>query len=283
MQSRKIYRLWLVIPLLVFASAACRWTEFSAKPTSEPLKNSTPVQLPTTPTPIPTETAAPIQTTEPTFNALVFLPKITREYNEDPRFEVNFAYPYLQSDLPSAEKFNQEMERIVQNQITDARQAATEAETWRKQNLPESTSSIYATHTLDVTKTGLVGLVYSISSYAAGAAHPNNFNLTFNYDLTTGKVLTLEELFQSGTDYLGSLSQYCMEDLRSQNRLDFQEGVLPKPENFQNWAITSNGLKIVFDPYQVAPYASGTNEVLIPYQRIKDILRPDGPLGKLAK
>lgn len=42
------------------------------------------------------------------------------------------------------------------------------------------------------------------------------------------------------------------------------EGTAPKEENFENFLITDNALIIIFDPYEVAPYAAGSVFVEIP-------------------
>jgi hypothetical protein len=42
-------------------------------------------------------------------------------------------------------------------------------------------------------------------------------------------------------------------------------------------------LWIIFDPYQVGPYAAGPQYVLVPYSTLKDIIKSDGPVGALAK
>ncbi len=50
-------------------------------------------------------------------------------------------------------------------------------------------------------------------------------------------------------------------------------GAGPKAENFDSWNITKTGILINFDPYQVAAYAAGPQDVLIPYEEIKSILK----------
>ena len=43
---------------------------------------------------------------------------------------------------------------------------------------------------------------------------------------------------------------------------------------------TAQGLELVFNAYDVGPYASGPYEVNIPYDRLKPILRADGPIAR---
>jgi len=46
-----------------------------------------------------------------------------------------------------------------------------------------------------------------------------------------------------------------------------------------NFAITKKGLKFVYNPYEVAPYALGQQEIMIPYALIKELIRKDGLLA----
>ena len=53
-----------------------------------------------------------------------------------------------------------------------------------------------------------------------------------------------------------------------------RQGVTPEALNFQSYAIEGDALVLIFPPYQVAPYAAGTQEVSIPLSQLKEILKP---------
>ena len=113
--------------------------------------------------------------------------------------------------------------------------------------------------------------------YAEGAAHPYHYNMTFNYDLEQGKKLSLDELFRPDSNYLEAVSSYCIFDLSKRDigfYGGFEQGAEPTPENYRNWNITSNGLMITFDEYQVAPYAAGAQTVVVPYEKLKTVIKP---------
>jgi peptidoglycan-N-acetylglucosamine deacetylase len=126
-----------------------------------------------------------------------------------------------------------------------------------------------------------ISILFVQSVYYAGAAHPLPFSQTINYDLWKDRALRLEDLFVENTDYLARISEYATNDLRQQGVLEWEEGASPSVDNFSNWNITLEGLQFTFDPYQVAPYAAGFQEVLIPYEVIRDILREGGPVPPL--
>ena len=53
--------------------------------------------------------------------------------------------------------------------------------------------------------------------------------------------------------------------------------------NYENWTITKKGLGIIFDAYQVGPYAAGPQYVLVPYPALKEMIDSTGSLGMYLK
>jgi hypothetical protein len=75
------------------------------------------------------------------------------------------------------------------------------------------------------------------------------------------------------------ISTFCKDDLSSRDALQFPEGADPMETNYQNWNLFPDGLRINFDPYQVAPWAAGSQEVFIPFTQLEEIIDPAGPLA----
>src|SRR5262249_1630530 len=95
----------------------------------------------------------------------------------------------------------------------------------------------------------------------------------------------------SAKNYLSVISNYCMKDLRERARQDpdsmiaedmMTTGASPRADNYRAVAITKKGLWVTFDPYQVAPYAAGPQNVLVPYSAVKDTIKPDSAIAPLA-
>ncbi len=131
----------------------------------------------------------------------------------------------------------------------------------------------------------ILAIGFEIVSYFGGA-HPGSHHRVLNYDLTTGNVLSLGDLFEPGSNYLDLIAEYCIQELKKNQEIlfpDFEQSAGPSAENYQVWIITPDGLLVVFEEYQVAPYAAGPQSVLVPYLDLEKILDPAGPLGKFAK
>ena len=111
--------------------------------------------------------------------------------------------------------------------------------------------------------------------YFTGGAHGNSFTIALNYDLENHSKLLLKDIFKADFDYVSFLSDYCIEDIKSQNRqMGFEpdeewisDGASADEKNFENFVLTGDELIIIFDPYEVAPYAAGSVFVKIPFDK----------------
>lgn len=124
----------------------------------------------------------------------------------------------------------------------------------------------------------LISLLFNVSEYNSGAAHPIGGVRTVNYDMRGSKILVLGDMFQNGTDYLAAISEYCRKELSGRDVGDedwHNEGAGPEEENFKNWVVGQGGIEIHFNPYQVASYAEGEQQVLVPVRVLDGLLRPE--------
>jgi hypothetical protein len=49
----------------------------------------------------------------------------------------------------------------------------------------------------------------------------------------------------------------------------------------ENFGIRNEGLVFYFNSYEIAPYAMGPTEIMIPYSEIKNLVKQDGLLNKV--
>ena len=124
-------------------------------------------------------------------------------------------------------------------------------------------------------------LAIAFSGYEyTGGAHGMPLILPLVIDLSTGRTIPPDGLFKPGSDWLGQLSQRCFSQLKGRDLLGndeewLREGTAPKLENFSLLFPGPDGLTVTFAPYSVAPYAAGTQEVLIPYKDLAGVLNPE--------
>lgn len=202
------------------------------------------------------------------------------ETNPTPPFTITSQTPQLTgSNDPRVQAFNQRLNELVTKEV----------DTFRQSFLQNTAPTVSNGSSLDVTYTlasqigDLWSFKFDVSFYSDGAAHPGSYSITLNYDLGQGKELALADLFLPSANYLDVIANYCIAELSKQPFFDasFSEGAKPTLENYRNWNITPEGLMITFDEYQVAPYAAGPQQVLVPYSELQAVINPQGPLAKL--
>ncbi len=115
-----------------------------------------------------------------------------------------------------------------------------------------------------------------------GGAHPNNYYKTLVFDLD-GHEQELGDLFEGGSNYLERVATEARRQVTEQltqragsgaTTTLIAEGLTPTKENFENFVVDSDRIRIFIPPYQVAAYAAGSFEVQIPLIDIRDILKP---------
>mgnify|MGYP000985823315 FL=1 len=107
----------------------------------------------------------------------------------------------------------------------------------------------------------------------------------YNVDKSTEKIITLDQLFSSGSDYQTPISQNIKEQMRSQMKADpnltyWLDGSEVPQWDFQSvdpsttfYVNQSGNLVIVFDEGQVAPMFMGAVEFTIPSSITSPITR----------
>ncbi|WP_207260425.1 DUF3298 and DUF4163 domain-containing protein [Desulfovibrio sp. Huiquan2017] len=113
-----------------------------------------------------------------------------------------------------------------------------------------------------------------------GGAHPNNWPMTWVFDMTDGGEISLNRLFPDSEAALARISAICREvlsrslgDMLVPDMLD--QGTQPVEDNFKRFILTDEGVAFFFAPYQTAPYAAGEQVVTIPFDRLGGLVAPD--------
>ncbi|MEI9995347.1 MAG: DUF3298 domain-containing protein [Rhizomicrobium sp.] len=116
-----------------------------------------------------------------------------------------------------------------------------------------------------------------------GGAHPNTDYHTFNFLLPDGAEVFLPEIVNGprGLKRISDLAgAYLLKTIGTgpdslSDSDTIKSGTAPGAYSFRNFAIAADRLHIYFPPYQVAAYAAGPQEAVIPLAALKDVLRRD--------
>jgi hypothetical protein len=202
------------------------------------------------------------------------------ENNKPKMFELSVEYPELSGVAPTvAAEFN----RLARSRVME------KAESFRKDMLAQTADDLKWARERGFANTSEIGysvtyaddelISISFGNYLfTGGAHGNAFTFPLNFDLRTGREIRLADVFAANSEYLQDLSRYCVKKLQDElnegNEDEWiQTGAGPKAENFESWNVRKSGLMLTFDAYQVAPYAAGPQEVVVPFGELRSILR----------
>lgn len=232
----------------------------------------------------------PVNLTEKVFDlgGMKLVAKEQKEENKKQKLSIETAYPQLTgSTNANVEQFNQIISQMIAKTISAFKNENKEflKELAASNEADRPGCSLDISYSVEHADKNLISLHFSNYTYTGGA-HGNTGSVTYNFDLNRGMMLKLGDLFQPNSNYLKVISDYCIKDIKKSDLTEdewIRNGAGPKAENYQSWNITPEGLQITFDAYQVAAYAAGPQEVIIPYSALKSIIKPDGPLAAFIK
>ncbi|MGA7829641.1 MAG: DUF3298 domain-containing protein [Terracidiphilus sp.] len=124
--------------------------------------------------------------------------------------------------------------------------------------------------------------------YAHGAAHGHYSSTRVNWLLNKGRVMQADDIFDKTKPWQKAVLKYCFDDLsknddywvnpKNNNKVVINLGDMPLETS--RWAFQKDGLRIQFDPYEIAAYAFASPKVLIPWDVIRPYLVTDPPIAK---
>ncbi|HEY8938116.1 MAG TPA: DUF3298 domain-containing protein [Cyclobacteriaceae bacterium] len=135
-----------------------------------------------------------------------------------------------------------------------------------------------ASVTVNILSDTLISLTASNESFTGGA-HGSYGTYFINLEPSTGKSITLHDVLKPG--YEDTLHKLGEEEFKKSVQIDDSTsyadiGFEFPDDQFQlndNYGFTNKGIRFVFNVYEIGPYALGSREVFIPYDKIKNWLK----------
>lgn len=169
------------------------------------------------------------------------------------QYAINVQYP--QFDVPAIDAH---ITGIVQAAIADLKDMsrATASQDESEYSLDGRFESAYIGP--DVVSAKLV-----LSQYTGGA-HPLAIIVGLNYDRGNGRPLGLEDALALTGRSLQAVATQAGAQLSAQlGEVFVADGARPQAENYSTFVISKDAVTFIFQPYQVAPYAAGAQEVRV--------------------
>lgn len=201
--------------------------------------------------------------------------------------DVSITYPNIPGVGPSVDQANASIRSDIENRVLRFEQEAKENAALGI-DLPAAVkSTVTGSPAVEEKNDRYIAIFMGMEWYLRGSAHPSHTIDTYVYDYQETKLVAQSDFFKG--DYLPLLSKLSREDLKNQSTsgdLGFtvdeamlEEGTEPTASNFKHILPLTDGLAIYFDEYQVAPYAAGPQQVVIPYNKLVEVIKPEGVLG----
>ena len=130
------------------------------------------------------------------------------------------------------------------------------------------------------TQKGSKGTVVYLATidYYEGGAHGVNQLITMNFEEKTGRQLTLSDIFATG--YEQPLKSVLLKALKEKTGCTTlgalkEKGYLYSMDIFpsENFILSEETITFIYNPYEIAPYAMGSTELIIPYSDVDKLLK----------
>lgn len=120
-----------------------------------------------------------------------------------------------------------------------------------------------------------------------GGAHGNNYSFGWNFDLQTGKRLTLDDIAKDKDSFMSNVKEYVLEICKTDA---YNSRLFPQYEESIDfvlqddlWYFDQEGITFISNPYELSAYAEGTLYFTVPYEvleGLKDEYSYDGGFQK---
>ncbi len=230
-------------------------------------------------TPIPTQ--AIIGNTSPAPVIVTMRSLQATQINEKgTTYSVTGSYPQMiNSDEATMQAFNSGIEAVIKNSVDSFKQDIASASTIEPQPSPTlPPSEMMVTFKTDEIPNKFISVLFNLSPYISGAAHPNQLYISAVFDVEHKKFLQLNDLFKPTSGYVATLARDCATSLKNQMKngqydtdtKSITQGCAAKAENFQTFTLAPGILMLHFSAYAVGPYASGPAHVPVKVADLKN-------------
>lgn len=128
-------------------------------------------------------------------------------------------------------------------------------------------------------QTGTLVSVCTMAYSSTGGAHPNTAFHTWNFDLTSGKFLTYEDIAADESTFRAAVSGEIMRQISAQGLAEeYYDDYATYVENLAYASVyfSEGGMTVLFDEYTMGPHAAGTPTFFVSAGLFADLLSERG-------
>ena len=207
----------------------------------------------------------------------------------EPRARVENTLPEFTGDSVASSWLNGQMrsmlkidpEKSVEAAIQESQQAYLADYSAVMANFQDDSTSL----SMNYENSSVVSVPYNAHGYVivrnaihdySGGAHGNHGRAYYAFDVPDQKLMVQEDVLDIDSISLQTLleeqfrKQYDFQPDQPLKDLLFEEELKPN----DNFFFTDEGLGFCYVPYEIAPYAAGVIEIIIPYEKLTNYLQP---------
>jgi hypothetical protein len=139
---------------------------------------------------------------------------------------------------------------------------------------------LQSSFSVSLVRASIVSVRFTLTSFTGGA-HGAHWTEPLNMWTHPVRAFGIHEVFTDAASGVASLSEYAITQLLAptdgsptRDESWVRRGAGPEPENFKSFNLTSRGILLTFDEYQVGCYAEGASEIHVPYDVVERHLIP---------
>jgi len=201
--------------------------------------------------------------------------------SDDPPYEIEIRYPYMEGDSTAIAPFNAEMDYLVEIVLEVFVSEVEESDAQRPDDAMAAISFLEVDYEVTYQSNGLYSVYLPITTYIAISTSPWMDSFSYNYDALNQEFLMPGNLFLPDAAYFPVILDLVEAQLTERD-FGYQEGVVEEVLlRRDNWNFLPEGLRFNFDAYEVGPGAAGPQFVLIPWEDLSDLLDLDGLAGRI--
>ncbi len=216
------------------------------------------------------DTAAPAKPQKVTVTARMDQEKLTN-------FNVDLKIPVIKGVN------NLTAQKILNSQITDKQiklkndmklELADYVKYAKESGYPVNDFDLSSDYMVSYNKNDILSITATIYNYTGGA-HGMTEQISYNIDLKTGNLITLQDLFKSDSNYIKLINQEISKQIAANPEEFFTEDDLgfKTIAADQPFYYTQGGIVVYFQLYEIAPYAAGIKEFKISNAFLKPIIK----------
>lgn len=142
------------------------------------------------------------------------------------------------------------------------------------------TTEINGFYEVKTNERGLLSIALNIYGYTEHAAHGLTLLKSLTFDITTGNVYSLGDLFAPGSDYVKRISDIVKAQIAERGIETLQPFASIRPD--QDYYVADKAIVVYFQLYEITPYVFGFPMFPISVYSLQDIIPDNSPIQPMT-